>query len=142
MDCVLHVSYRLEVIKWMKRMNDEEKAVVKKKKEKVISNFKSQNALFIDSLKIGGGNTNEGNTASRFFPSTETSSRKTGVDKTLSMRIGVILKTVACRQRINVSDFHEYTSDTVKLYMGVCTTGTKCITRFRHLLSPMEDKNT
>lgn len=118
MECILHISYRLQVPKWMARLSNEEKEVIQKKKEKVIRDFRTETGLLIDTPKPGGGNTNDGNTARRFFADPVTSSRLTGVDQKLIERFGVILKTLACGQPINVHAFDKFAFDTAQLYVS------------------------
>lgn len=117
MECVLHISYKFEVRKWMARLSLDEKEIVQSKKKSVIDNFRRQTGLLIDMPAQGGGNTNDGSTARRFFDDPETCSRITGIDKTLIERFRVILKTLASGQPINISSFATYTLKTAKLYV-------------------------
>lgn len=119
MECILHISYRLEVPKWMSRLSDDEKNIVHKKKEKVINDFREITGLLVDTPKQGGGNSNDGNTARRFFEDFQTTSQITGVDETLVQRFGIILKTLSCGHPINTSAFNQYTSDTARLYVSL-----------------------
>lgn len=119
MECILHISYRLEVPKWNVRLTDEEKDIIKEKKEKVIRDFRLQTGLLIDTPKQGGGNTNDGNTARRFFSDAMTSSFITGVDHTLIERFRVILKTLACGQQVNATAFEKYATETAKRYVSL-----------------------
>lgn len=64
-ECLLHISYRLEVKKWQLR-NESDKASVKQRSHEIQNKFKSTLGLIVDKPKPGFSNTNDGNTARRF----------------------------------------------------------------------------
>ena len=65
-ECLLHISYRLEVKKWQIRKQDREK--VQQRKPLIQEKFCKEMGLLVDVPKPGViGTTNDGNTARRFF---------------------------------------------------------------------------
>jgi hypothetical protein len=65
-ECLLHISYRLEVKKWQIQKQDREK--VQQRKHLIQEKFRKEMGLLVDVPKPGGsGTTNVGNTARRFF---------------------------------------------------------------------------
>lgn len=64
--------------------------------------------LKIDFPKQGFGNTNDGNTARRFFEDVSLSARILGVDESLMRKCHVILQVIASGFPVNVEKFKEY----------------------------------
>lgn len=116
LECVLHISYRLDYRKWQVR-GKENRQVVEERKRKIIDDIKQKMHLLIDIPKPGFGTTNNGNTARRFFESPELASSITGVDERFIKQLGVILRTMACGYAIDVEAFRSYTLRTAKLYV-------------------------
>ena len=77
-------------------------------------------SLLIDVPISVSGNTNNGNTARRFFRQPQLTSSITGVDKGISSRFHIILTTLSCGYNVNVEAFEAYTKQNaeefVKLY--------------------------
>lgn len=115
-ECLLHLSYKLEIKKWQAR-STEEKSIVLRKKTAIQLKFRERTGLLVDIPKQGSGTTNDGNTARRFFSDPASSSDITGVDKTLIEKFAVILKTIACSFAIDTQAFGMYTLETAKLYV-------------------------
>lgn len=65
-ECLLHVGYKLKDGKWQSR-GEEAKNALKKRKSSIQKAFKEELNLLIDRPKQGMGNSNDGNTARRFF---------------------------------------------------------------------------
>lgn len=118
MECVLHIAYRLEVQKWQCRKT-EEKQNVAARKLTIINRFRTETGLLLDTPKQGGGNTNDGNSARRFFKNTRVSSEITGIDESLIKRFYVILRTLTCGYDINVDTFKKYCEETANLYVSL-----------------------
>lgn len=70
----------------------------------------------IDQPKQGEGNTNDGNTARRFFSDPETAASITGVDVELIKRFKIILEVISCSKQIDSKKFGQYANDTAKMY--------------------------
>ena len=70
-ECMLHISYRLDIKKWQVR-SDEDKSSVQKRSEDI----KKHMGLIVDKPKPGIGNANDGNTARRFFMKPELSGER------------------------------------------------------------------
>lgn len=66
---------------------------------------------------VGSGNTNDGNTARRFFTNSELSAAITGIDKRIIIRFRVILQTISSNYAIKEDKFEEYCKETDKLHV-------------------------
>lgn len=117
-ECLLHISYRLEIKKWQVR-GDNDKAIVKQRSQEIQKVFKDRMGLIVDKPKPGYGNTNDGNTARRFFSKAELSSEITGLDVNLIRRFHVILRTLSSGYDINYIEFEKFCVDTRKLYLDL-----------------------
>ena len=116
-ESLLHLSYKLPVKKWQKRLNEDEKRLISDRKKKIQDEFKSKMGILVDIPKVGFGNTNNGNTSRRFFNDPETSADITGVDFRLISRMKIILEVISSGHKIDVEKFRQYTLDTAKLYV-------------------------
>lgn len=75
--------------------------------------------LILDVPKQGSGNTNDGNTARRFFENPILSSKITGVAKNLIKRFSNLLKAISSGFEINSIKFGEYCKETADLYRKI-----------------------
>ena len=66
MECCLHISYKLEILKWQAR-GEEDKASVANRKKKIQNDLRDQLGLVVDVPKSGGSGTSDGNTGRLFF---------------------------------------------------------------------------
>lgn len=73
--------------------------------------------LLVDVVKQGAGNTNDGNTARRFFANPEATAQITGVDEELIKRFSVILQVISCGEHVDVEKFREYCATTARRYV-------------------------
>ncbi|KAL4152921.1 hypothetical protein QTP88_000754 [Uroleucon formosanum] len=80
-ECLLHLSYKLPLKKWQAR-GDVEKKIVLENKLRIQKEFKEKLGLLVDKPKPGFGNSNDGNTARRFFQNSEISAEITKLDLT------------------------------------------------------------
>lgn len=115
MECILHISYRLEFKTWIAK--NENKILMEAKKREVQEHFKRQTGLLIDIVKQGHGTTNDGNTARRFFADSATSASITGVDENLIRRFSVILETLSSGFPINAHKFKVFADQTIHVYI-------------------------
>uniref|UniRef100_A0A2S2PFW3 V(D)J recombination-activating protein 1 RNase H domain-containing protein n=1 Tax=Schizaphis graminum TaxID=13262 RepID=A0A2S2PFW3_SCHGA len=69
-ECLLHISYRLEFKRWSVRTT-EHKLQLSKTKKRIQDQFRMEMGLLVDIVVQGKGNTNDGNTARRFFRNPE-----------------------------------------------------------------------
>lgn len=114
-ECLLHISYRLNIQSW--QIRKEHKAQVEERKKIIQDRFRNEMGLLVDIPKPGFGSTNDGNTARRFFADPALSSDITGVDQELILRFGTILKTIASGYGINTEALEQYCYETAKLYV-------------------------
>lgn len=115
-ECILHISYRLDIKLWQARGAENKKKVAEKKKQ-VQKKFRSELGLLVDMPKQQTGTTNDGNTARKFFRNPEKSAEITGVNVELIKRLHVILECINSGFHINVNKFHEFAKQTRDLYI-------------------------
>ncbi|KAK7791956.1 hypothetical protein R5R35_004579 [Gryllus longicercus] len=114
-ECLLHISYKLDVKKWQSRGDD--KAKVATRKSNIQKGFRQQLGLLVDMPKQGYGSTNDGNTARRFFENAAISASITGLDLSLIKRFHVILQVISCGFEIDVPKYEAYCIETARLYV-------------------------
>ena len=115
MECLLHISYNLDIKKWQVRGKEakEKKATRKKKKD-----LRKTHGLIIDVPIPGGlGLSNNGNTARKFFQNHETVADILDVNPELVKRFYVILCTLSKFEYIHSRAFIKYFDDTSQLYI-------------------------
>lgn len=115
-ECLLHISYRLNIKKWQVK-TAEEKADMKQRKLDIQNGFKEEMGLIVDRPKPGFGSTNDGNTARRFFKNSQKSAEITGLDENLIKRFSVILQVLSSGYDINTDEFKKYAAETKVLYL-------------------------
>lgn len=116
MELILHIGYNRKFQKWSaksennKRLKQEEKSCIQKR-------FREELGLIIDKPRQGSGNSNDGNTARRFFFNSSLSAEITGVDETLIKRFHIILQALSSGLEIDPRKFGNYALETAKLYV-------------------------
>lgn len=103
LECILHISYRLEIKQWQVR--EENKKKFQLRKREVQDRLRNEMGSLVDIPKPGFGSTNDGNTARRFFSNPSVVSEITGVSKNLIHRLSIILRTLASGFPINPEAF-------------------------------------
>lgn len=116
MECLLHISYRLDFKKWAAK-GSEHKEMVEARKKIVQDKFKEELNLLIDIVKQGSGTTNDGNTARRFFEFPDKTASITGLDEELVRRFAVILQAITSGEQIDVLKFRDYSRKTAEKYV-------------------------
>lgn len=117
-ECFLHLSYKLSLKTWQAR-GEESKKVVAEKKKNIQAEFKKKLGLIVDKPKPGFGNSNDGNTARRFFESYSVSAEITGIDEELIKRFGTIMQTLASGFNINHDKFSKFCLATAERYVNL-----------------------
>ena len=115
-ESILHLSYKLPIQKWQARSN-EDKQLVNERKMAIQKRFKDEMGLLVDIAKPGYGNTNDGNTARRFFSNPETASEITGVNLELIKRMNTILEAITSGFHIDITKYEDYADKTAKMYV-------------------------
>ena len=82
-------------------------------------NLKLKWGLIVDKPKPGFGNSNDGNTARRFFRNPKAMSEITGVDEQLIKKMHIILITISSGYDINIETFRNYALDTAKYFVQI-----------------------
>lgn len=117
-ECLIHISYRLDLKKWQVR-GAEEKQILLNRKQHVINRFRNETGLVVDQPKQGFGSSNDGNTARRFFENPKKSAEITGIDEMLISRFSTILHTLSSGYEINIENFNNYSYETAKLFVDL-----------------------
>lgn len=89
----------------------------KKQKKNIITKFRQQTGLLVDTVRQGSGNSNDGNTARRFFKNPKQASEITGVNQALIYRFSVILQAISCGYSVNTEKFRKYAFETAELFV-------------------------
>lgn len=119
LECVLHLSYRLDVKKWQVR-DAEHKKLFLDRKTKVQAQIREQMGLLVDYPRAGGsGTSNDGNTARRFFKNPSLAASLTGVDENLIRRFATVLQALSCGYDVSEEDFGNYALETAKLFVDL-----------------------
>lgn len=94
---LLNISYRLDIRQWQTR-GTHAKESVKNRKAFITERFYAEMGwvgLVVDQPKQGGGNSNDGNTARKFFENPAKVAIITGLDEYLIKRFSNILSALA-----------------------------------------------
>lgn len=127
MEHCLKIAYDLEFEKYKQNTTNfdsktiKEKQIIKEQfrataKEKIQEKFRKTTGLRIDFPMQGFGNTNDGNTARRFFDDTKLTASITQIEEQLLLRFKKILSAINCTEKIDAVKFGRYTSETLCLY--------------------------
>ncbi|XP_046403729.1 uncharacterized protein LOC124169231 [Ischnura elegans] len=114
-ECLLHIPYRLEFRKWQARGNL--KTLLTQRKIRIQKAFKERMGLIVDVPRPGSGNTNDGNSARRFFDSPELAADLTGINVDLIKTFSIILRAVSSGVTLNYIAFSDYCQRTAELYI-------------------------
>lgn len=117
MECLLNISYRMDIREWQVR-GEQNKKIVKKTKEEIQKKFKGI-GLIIDKVKPGFGTSNDGNTARAFFYNYATTAQITNIDENLIHRFGTILAAITSGYEINTEKFQEFCHETRVIYVNL-----------------------
>ena len=115
---LLHIAYKLELQQWQAR-GENAKEKVKKRKSKIATEFYKEMGLVVDQPKQGGGNSNDGNTARKFFKNPSLVSQITGIDKELIERFSNILSIISCGHYIKEEIFKKYCFETAQMAISL-----------------------
>lgn len=118
MECLLHISYKLDIKSWQAR-DDDAKNKVNDRKATIQVAIRRETGLLLDVVKQGSGSTNNGNAARRFFENHIKSAEITGIDAELLRKICVILQCISSGLKINIAKFRKFCYDTAKLYVDL-----------------------
>ncbi|KAL4712122.1 hypothetical protein ACJJTC_010983 [Scirpophaga incertulas] len=118
MECLLHISYRLDLKKWSVRGKAEQE--LKDTKKKIIQDrFRSELGLLLDVVKQGYGTTNDGSTARRFFENPVKTASITGLDMELIGRFAVILQALTSGEAVDIEKFRVYALKPAERYVSL-----------------------
>ena len=90
------------------------------RKKRIQAEFREKTGLLVDEPRDGGrGNSNDGNTARKFFSNPSLASEITGIDEDLITRCATILQALASGYPININKFETYALDTAKKLINI-----------------------
>jgi hypothetical protein len=95
------------------------KKKVSTRKAHIQTEFKKTLGLIIDAPKQDTGNTNDGNTARRFFDDVSLTAKILNIDEEFIANCKVILQTISCGFAVNIENFKIYCSNVGKKYVGL-----------------------
>lgn len=116
MELILHLGYRMKLKTWMVKGNGN-KEIYQDEKTRIYKELKKDLGLNVDRPAQGSGNTNNGNTARRFFANAEKVSEVTGVDVRLIHRLSILLRTLNSGFEIDSVKYDVYAKETANLYI-------------------------
>lgn len=114
---ILHLSYKLEIKKWQARSSDDKSSVEKRKRE-IQKRFRNEIGLLVDLPKQSSGNTNDGNTARRFFRNTIQTAAITNVDENLIHHFRILLEALSSGFEIDSQKFADYAKETKQIFLS------------------------
>lgn len=115
-ECLLYIAYKSDIKTWQARTKEDKESVASRKKH-IQERFFAEMGLLVDMPKQSAGNTNDGNTARRFFKNSELTADITGINLDLIKRFRVILEALSCDLEIDPDKFKTYAEETRKLYL-------------------------
>ena len=116
--CLLQIGYKLKSEKWQARGEDK-KRELKLRKNVIQKAFNDELHLIIDRPQQGMGNSNDGNTARRFFENSETSARILGIDHDLMRRFHVTLQVILSGFNVKINLFEKYCNETGEKFISL-----------------------
>ncbi|CAH2091615.1 unnamed protein product [Euphydryas editha] len=117
MEMILHISYNLSFQTWS-ATSEEKQRLKQEKKVQVQKRFREELGLNIDKPRQGTGNSNDGNTARRFFYNAACTAEITGVDIDLIKRLYIILQALSSGVMIDSKKFGIYALETARLFVN------------------------
>lgn len=119
MECFLHIAYKKSIQTWQAR-GDKNKAAVNESKTNIQVQLRDTLGLVVDMPRVGGGGTsNDGNTARRFFEHSTLVSEIIGIDKQLLKMVHIILQVLSSGFSIDPDRFQAYCKRVALLYVDL-----------------------
>lgn len=113
-ECLIHIAYRLDLKRWRAKPSE-----ISERKKDIQKKFSELMSLNVDLPIDKYGNTNDGNTARKFFQNPELSSTITGIDADLIRNFGYILSAMSSGISINTKEFENLCNETAQLYVNL-----------------------
>lgn len=117
MEWILHIAFKLPVQKWNVQLTEEGKKLVAKNRERIQTEIRCRVGVLVDCVKQGADNTNDGNTARRFFTNCDVISEITGVSKQLIKNLYIILQAISSKSNIDIDKFEKFCLETCRMYV-------------------------
>ncbi|XP_060800854.1 uncharacterized protein LOC132903670 [Amyelois transitella] len=117
-ECLLHLAYKLPIARWQARGKDD-KQIVSENKTRIQTEFRKKCGLIVDKPKPGFGNSNDGNTARRFFQNPELSAEITHIDIDLIKKMHIILITISSGFDIDSEKYRLFALNTARYFVSL-----------------------
>ena len=115
MELLLNISYRLTLPKPSWRVS-KSNTILKDRQASIRLALKEQLGLRLNEPLPGGGNSNDGNTARRFFSEVDAVAEITGLNKNILFRFGILLTVVNSNREIDIEAFEAFARETHEIY--------------------------
>ncbi|XP_003740985.1 uncharacterized protein LOC100903259 [Galendromus occidentalis] len=116
MECLIKIASSLELERWRCKMDDKKKR--DERLQAIREEFRAALGLIISVVRPGGGTSNDGNTARKFFRIHAETARITGLNPELVFRLHIILEAINSRRPLNSTAFRDYCSKTADLFVS------------------------
>lgn len=116
-ESMLKVGYKEKSGLRLETIRKEHKAAYTEAKLAIQAEFRKKLGLRVDMPTQGAGNSNDGNTARRFFDEFEISAEILGIQNEILYRLKVILELLTSQQKFDVKKFEDYCMETAKMYI-------------------------
>lgn len=118
LECVLNISYKLELKKpTIRNISTEQAEVIEKRRKMVLNKLHTTFGIRVDKVVQGKGTSNTGNVGRIFLTNYHESSKITGVDEDLIRRFGVIMIALSSGYQIHIKNFDSFARETAELYI-------------------------
>jgi len=118
MESLVHLADKLPIAKHTRsKLSADEKYLFDANKARIRKQLREELGLLIDVVKSGFGNTNDGNTARRFFDNIEKVASVTNLDIELLKKFKIVLQVISCGKKVNISKFENHCLQTAKYYV-------------------------
>lgn len=117
-ECLLHISYRMEIKKW--KITKDLKAKYLDRKKLVTEKMYEAFGVRVDQPRAGGaGTSTTGNVCRKAFSNPELLSKVLDIDEELIVRFRNILIVINCEDPINPKKMDDYCKETYRRYLNL-----------------------
>jgi len=115
-ECLLHISYRIELKVW-KVTGDKAKNIIKERKKQIQERFREKFSMSVDQPRSGGvGTSTTGNVSRRAFEKPELLAEILDLDVTLVKNFRTILLVLNSQLPVDPIKFQKFCFDTAKIF--------------------------
>ncbi|KAK9744404.1 hypothetical protein QE152_g7787 [Popillia japonica] len=118
LECILHISYKLDLQATTTRgASNAQKERIQERKQQIQKKLWHELGLRVDKVVQGGGTSNTGNVARRFFENPKEVAEITGVDENLIARFQTILAILTSGYELDHNKFDKFATETAELFI-------------------------